>query len=175
MTDEQIAKLREKALSLIALEIADDDMGIYPSASKGGASPYEKRTDFMEGWNAYGKELLEKCCVVQKWMTELPPENKHDIEDFLLNGNLRINVREGKVHLWVLCNDLFFWGCADGEAFDLGDLPDLKKSLQDSPANGDELWCCRKRGMRPQKPYYKGFTDEETILFDAAGPERADE
>lgn len=34
------------------------------------------------------------------------------------------------------------------------------------------LFCCRKRKMRPQKPYYKHLAEALHPLFDACGPER---
>lgn len=78
-----------------------------------------------------------------------------------------------KVKLIVDCNDLFFWGCADAEEFSEQDIPDLLKALDESPKHGSVLWCCRKRKMRPQAAYYKLFSAEEALLFDAM-PVRTD-
>lgn len=83
--------------------------------------------------------------------------------------------------MFVNCNDLFWWATADCEPIGLADIADYERAVADLLAAGDymevyaaELWCCRKRGMRPQQPVYKarGFNEAATALFDAAGPER---
>lgn len=126
----------------------------------------------MEGWNAYGRELIEKQSTISHWLEKLPPEHKGQIEDHLLADNLQLRVRDGECKLSVNCNDLFYWACADAEDFTIDDLHDLDRAIAESPEHGTLLWCCRQRGMRPQKPYYKYFSDDEKVLFDSTGPER---
>jgi len=82
------------------------------------------------------------------------------------------------VTLIVNCNDLFFWACTDCEELGPSSIGDLEQAVADARAAGDEssghlLWVCRRRGMRPQKPYYKYFDSDVAKLFDACGPERA--
>ena len=92
-----------------------------------------------------------------------------------------------------LCNDFFYWGCADGEVYEPGDLPLLESCAADLQAAGGcnevytpLLFCARKRGMRPQRPYFRtydrengtyvgdGLTPAARALFDACGPEGSD-
>lgn len=167
-------KLHQNLVSSFALEAAWECMGVYAAAVKGGNNPYDKRTEYMEGWNAYSSELLDKWCLISSWVRKLPVEVKRDIEEYLLNETLSLHVRDNKVSLYVNCNDLFYWACADAEPFEMTDLPDLKQAIIDSPNHGVSLWCCRKRGMRPQSPCYKNFSDSDKKFFDAAGPERKD-
>lgn len=57
---EELIKLRARIERLSAALDAATDVGIY-AASLRGAGPdkdYEKRTEFMEGWNACQKEVL---------------------------------------------------------------------------------------------------------------------
>lgn len=164
--------LRRKAMDLLALEIAEDDMGVYPQAVSGGPKPYEKRTEWMEGWNAYGRVLVEKESAIRHWLEKLSDGHKAEIENHLLSDNLSLAVCDGECKLWVNCSDLFYWACADAEDFTIEDLPEFNRALAESPEHGTLLWCCRKCGMRPQRPYYKYFSDEEKTLFDATGPER---
>ena len=35
------------------------DIGIYPKAVVGGPNPYEKRSDYQNGWNAALREVLK--------------------------------------------------------------------------------------------------------------------
>jgi hypothetical protein len=74
-------------------------------------------------------------------------------------------------HIWVVANDVFYWGCADGEDISVGDIPLLEQSVQDSEKYGLMLYCCRHRKQRPQMAWYKYFSDIECTLFDACGPE----
>ncbi len=87
------------------------------------------------------------------------------------------------ITFFVLCGSLFYWACADAEKLAPGDIPALRQAILDVQATGVyelrldsyetgcELWCARKRGMRPQQPAYP--KDERLrTLFDACGPER---
>lgn len=55
--------------------------------------------------------------------------------------------------LFVNCNDIFAWGCADAE-----DLPSeealeaLYKLCVQYPTWGSAIWCCQRRKMQPQRP-----------------------
>tara|TARA_Y100000310_G_scaffold59560_1_gene54912 strand:- start:723 stop:1094 length:372 start_codon:yes stop_codon:yes gene_type:complete len=72
----------------------------------------------------------------------------------------------------VLCNDFFYWGCADAESITPETLPELRRALEDAPADGLLLYCARRRKERPQGAYYKYLGKENWALFDACGPER---
>jgi hypothetical protein len=90
----------------------------------------------------------------------------------------------GEIHFFVLCNDMFWWGTADCEALNDEDIPALQQAYDDLKAAdkddicmwvyAPELWIARKRGMRPQTPWW----DREKIpqpvkqLFLDAGPVR---
>lgn len=83
---------------------------------------------------------------------------------------------------FINCNDLFWWGCADGEDITEENFHLIRKTSEDIEKLDnktfkllrwiDELFCCRSRGMRPQIPYYKDMPDILKPLFDACGPER---
>ena len=87
------------------------------------------------------------------------------------------------VTFFVMCNDLFWWATADAEKITPEDIPGLRQAILDvettnaydlcldSYVTGCELWCARKRKMRPQRPAYP--KDERLrLLFDACGPAR---
>lgn len=154
---------RAKALEYLATELAVEDTGIYPKSING-----VQRTEWQDGWNACIMRVTNKAIVISKYIENATEE----LQDYILSEIVRISVREDAISLWVSCSDLFYWACADGEDFEITDLEDLKQAYIDSPDNGDILWCCRKRGMRPQKPYYRYFNDKDAALFDACGPER---
>ena len=74
--------------------------------------------------------------------------------------------------LYILCNDLFWWGVADAELVTEENINILEQSYQDSPDNGGILFCCRSRKMRPQKPYYREIDESEHHLYNECGPAR---
>lgn len=51
-----IARLRR------ALDAATD-VGVYPAAVIGGEKPYEKRTEYMEGWNDATRAALREAAA----------------------------------------------------------------------------------------------------------------
>lgn len=154
----------EQIRELLALYLAHDDMGIYPKAFSGGDNSYTQRTERMEGWN--------ECCMklTEKWgdYTTIVNSYPDEVVEMLINEELSLINKK----LYVLCNDLFYWATADAEEITLEEIPELQACLKTSEKHGGLLWACRKRGMRPQQPYYKHFTDDERKLFDAAGPVR---
>lgn len=106
------------------------------------------------------------------------------------------------VTFWVICSDLFVWGCTDDEQITPENFPMLLPTVKDVAtalgasdpcgstgldeetwkaqwkqwrmvgAYAADLWCARVRGMRPQKPYYEKLPESIVPLFDACGPER---
>jgi hypothetical protein len=155
-------------LELKALEIATENMGIYPKAvTNNGVT--KKRTEWQDGWNEAVISLTRKAGDIKRYIDALP----EDVKDFIIQGKIRISDNDG-ISMYINCNDLFYWACADEEEFTLDDLNDLKKAYLESPENGDILWACRKRGMRPQTPFYKLIDKSEHSLFNACGGERND-
>lgn len=55
----------------------------------------------------------------------------------------------------VNCNDVFAWGCADGEEVYYNELEDLYDHWLKDPERGPDVWCCKKRKELPQKPVYE--------------------
>lgn len=127
-----------------------------------------ERSEEKDGWNRCVIDIGKRASVIEGWLDGLASR----IIELITDDTLHISIQEDGPQLYVLCNDLFYWGCSDGEDFDVSDLPDLEKALKDTPKNGDILWCCRKRKMRPQKPYYEYFSKAEAKIFDGCGPER---
>jgi hypothetical protein len=88
----------------------------------------------------------------------------------------------GRMAFFMMCSDTFAWGCADAEEIALEDLPMLRQCLDDLKAAGDysevwlaELYCARKRGMRPMNRWMEAYWAElgsARELIEAAGPER---
>jgi hypothetical protein len=87
------------------------------------------------------------------------------------------SVNDGVVRFWVICNDMFAWGCADAEDITDEDLPALEQAFTDAKEVGEvaefpTLYAARRRGMRPQGAMYKCLPEVAWPLYDAAGPHR---
>ena len=102
--------------------------------------------------------------------------------------------RNGKLRILIGCSDLFYWATADGEVWLPEDVPLMWQCLDDLKAADKtygtcyllELFCCRKRQMRPQHPYFRNYDREKCgyfedrlspavrALFDALGPDGSD-
>jgi len=80
---------------------------------------------------------------------------------------------------YILCNDFFSWGCADAEAIEnQQDVDLLEQCIKDCQAvrqsgevHASQLYCAKKRKMRPQGAAYP-YEKDLWPLFDACGPER---
>lgn len=159
---------RDNLVYLLSLQMGFEDIGVYPQQFTDAKGKTTKRTKWQDGWNAHGTKLLDNSCVISRFLEKLSDKTL----TLILKEKLHIHVNKKEAELYVNCNDLFWWGCADAESIPLKELPDLLKALKESPKNGDLLWVARKRKMRPQTPYYKYFNDKEKKLFNACGEPR---
>lgn len=84
------------------------------------------------------------------------------------------------LNFFVACSDLFYWGFADVEYISSQEDVDLlEQSIKDILVmNGSrdffgmELYCARKRKLRPQGACYESIDKNLWPLFDACGPVR---
>lgn len=54
--------------------------------------------------------------------------------------------------LYVNCNDVFAWACADAEDLPNDEIGNLYKMHIADPKWGSIKWCCHRRNEQPQKP-----------------------
>ncbi len=85
----------------------------------------------------------------------------------LADGQLGLNnadiswIKDKKIYttcVFVLCSDIFAWGCADAEQLVFNDyenpseIIELYKLWKENNRWGSTKWCCLKRNEQPQKP-----------------------
>ena len=112
--------------------------------------------------------------------------------DYDIQDSVCWSRRDGDLVPFVICNDLFYWGCADGQDITPENISELKKAMDDCDAipseefknlenlrksvtnifYGEWLFCARMRKMRPQGAQYSILPKEIWHLFDECGPER---
>lgn len=94
------------------------------------------------------------------------------VEENGLFGKVKWNSTDSGFKFFVECNDLFWESGYETEEVSEKDLTLFKSSLEDSKY-GIELFCCRKRGMRPQGAFYRNLSIQECSMFDECGQPRA--
>jgi len=79
------------------------------------------------------------------------------------------------IDFFALCNDFFFWGCADSESITPDNLQVLRECFEAVGENHREwaplLFCARIRKLRPQGCAYP-MAPKLRELFDACGSKR---
>ena len=110
---------------------------------------------FFEGQDEENKAFYvvngEECFEVDNAMKTL-----------LENGIIFFNCKDVKILdssppiyelvTYVLCNDTFAWGCADGELLPYAEIANLYRMYMADNAWGSIKWCCLQRNQKPQKP-----------------------
>lgn len=59
-----------------------------------------------------------------------------------------------KTIIYVICNDMFAWGCSDAEEINHDEIEGLYEHYIKDQIFGAAIWCCKRRNMLPQKPVY---------------------
>lgn len=57
--------------------------------------------------------------------------------------------------IYVNCNDLWMWACADAEPLPMSEIENLYKMWVADPKWGTWKWACKKRNLAPQRPIVK--------------------
>lgn len=91
----------------------------------------------------------------------------------IFDGRFDRTERPGALDFYVNCNDLFAWGTADQEKVTPENLPVLAQALEDVGPDhhkrGLDLFACRVRGQRPQKPVMRDIPAPLIRFFDECG------
>lgn len=88
------------------------------------------------------------------------------------------------VSLFILCNDTFAWGCADGEMFEYKDIERIYRLHKKHPGLAGDIYAIQQRKEKPQKPvelmlknhnaWYDEFDTFEENYYDKALRELAE-
>jgi hypothetical protein len=73
-------------------------------------------------------------------------------EQVFLNSRWWRNEDKENISVFVNCNDIFAWGCADAEDLPHKDIENLWRMWRKDPSWGTAIWCIQKRKQMPQKP-----------------------
>lgn len=142
----------------------DDMVGTYKSSLDGEEHEYQSNENMLAVLLANEVVWVREASVTINKGT--PYEASHE------NGTM----------LFVACNDVFAWGCADGEALSEDQIKPLFLAWHKDNGCGPAIWACKFRKEKPQAPVAKmlkerGLWDEELEAlpenrYDAAMRER---
>lgn len=96
-------------------------MGIYPASIKEN-NIIKKRTEWQEGFNAYGTELLEKWDLLESWYDSLNLDNQYLIKYLVRNDIIYLSVKKSEIYILVNLNDIFMYACSDCENVELDEI-----------------------------------------------------
>lgn len=159
-----------KYINLLSYYLAVEDAGVYPRSTVENGET-KKRTPWQNGWNEAVSSILRKVCDIDDFLSTLP---KNLVEQ-IAEDNVGVYVRKETPKLYINCNDLFAWGCADSEDLPIDALPHLEKAVEDCGGDwdiGGLLYCARNRKVRPQGAFYSYIPNNLWHLFDSCGEER---
>jgi len=71
------------------------------------------------------------------------------------------NICEETIAIFVGCNDIWGWACADAETISTKELPELYKFYMADKKWGSLKWACKKRNLQPQAPIIKDMKKED--------------
>lgn len=109
-------------------------------------------------------ELMNGAIYAEKQLQELdgkrPDADQDDfnvsyaVAELLLDERMFVNThqKDETLVVYVLCNDVFMWGCADAEAITTLDIEPLWRAWRAHPRYGSDAFCCKHRGVQPQPP-----------------------
>lgn len=102
-------------------------------------------------------------------MADMTAENHFDEDEALAemlqagvlfsNNGFDTEGKERTVCLFVNCNDLFAWACADAECVQHHEIESLYRAWKSS-SFGIDKWCCKHRKQKPQKPVEDAIRQE---------------
>lgn len=127
-------------------ELAYDSMGVYPAENNG-----VKRSEWQEGFNAYGKELLEKVIVINKYLDNLSYRQYLSLSYLKNKDYICFYIKDENICLTISLNDTFGYACYDYEDVDITELELLEDLDTYYDYDGIVAWAGIKRGADPIK------------------------
>ena len=127
------------------------------------------------------EEALKDRQVIHKWNDSSGEEHEYfdhnlALAQLLIDEKAFVNEREisdggdnqgRNVVVFLICNDLFAWACADGENITRKELQDIYEHHMKDKIYGTDIWVMKKRNEKPQKPMEKAMKESGTWdLFD---------
>lgn len=133
--------------------IAYDSMGIYPAAYNG-----VKRSEWQDGWNAYGNVLIQRAYMIQKWLQNHP--KREQIIEMYEDGELFVRIDENdNVSISYNSSDIFEWGYSDEEEIKDEEFDEVYAAYK-SWTYGLVEYHCKKYNREPQTALRRAMDEE---------------
>jgi hypothetical protein len=158
--------MKSPALQLAFHEAAEDDMGIYPMATRHPDGREEKRTEWQDGWNAAVIGHTNKICKIHDWFDGLPEDIRPIAEELIVGEALSLSIDDDGIRPYLLINDTFEYACSDCEDVTLEDLLSIVFLWREFGYDGLIAWVAKKRNMAPVQEYSNGHYRKAMELLD---------
>lgn len=143
----------KQAIDYLLFYAAGQDMGVYPAGVITADGVKKKRTEWENGWNAYGSELTNKWGQALSWWETLSSEQQDFLLELFCIPCFQISIREGKTPSpWLVMNDIFGYASADGEEIPLEEFPTVVKVWNKYEIDGLIAWASLRRKEEPILP-----------------------
>ena len=107
--------------------------------------------------------MMSQPCQVCGWSSvkDIKDLYKEDVDGDLIEFGDKVAILIQAEVIWIPnesfslylnCNDVFFWGCADTEVIQPSDIEDLFEWWIQDEKWGEIKFACKKRNMQPQIP-----------------------
>lgn len=143
-------------LELAILHAARRSMGVYPEAIITKGDSVKERTEWQNGWNAYGEAHLDRVSKLTRCVATMD----HRMREMLCDGTAEVMFKDGEPILVFNTSDLFAWGYADAEDITQDNIGPLYEAWRAQGITGLLKWKCKQEGHRPQKPFEQQWREE---------------
>lgn len=175
-----VNKLKEVENRRSALFFENESLKKELEFANGRLEFYESSVDAVDPDRLTPESFLEKQRKHIKFMQRVLRLTDGFKYDLSIGTGLFVRT-DGEYAPWsvfVNCNDLFLWGCADCEPLTPENIDKFEATLDEvmqldrgAVSLGSMLFCCRQRGLRPQLPIYESISEKFQPLFAACGPD----
>lgn len=121
-------------------EACFNSMGVYPEKFKD-----QDRTEWQNGWNAFGSEFIDRVCELSEWIKN--HEYEH-ISELIDHDDVIVFFDPIKIH--YICSDIFAWGYADYEEITGEMFEEVREALKEKW--GLVKYHSRRHNEKPQWP-----------------------
>jgi len=138
---------------LLMLSASIDSIGLYSKAIVDEHGIRKERTFWQEGWNSHHMEIRKRYWLFVDWFNRLLEERQKAVNDLIEEGLMFLSYRDEKVYPWILMNDTFCFGYADGEDVSEDEILLIHRLWREFGFDGLVAFVANKRNEEPLRRY----------------------
>lgn len=148
----------------ILLAAAEESLGVFPAAVIRGDEKHE-RTVFEDGWNAHGRDLLERQSLISRWLNRLDQVEQDAAISLILSDLVFIHRGDEGVELVANVNDTFVYA-ADAETIPSDQFRLVDELYRAHGYTGLVAWVAVRRQVKPLRTAdFDGYAAAEATVL----------